>query len=125
MTDISTIVAAARTVDIKHPASGEPVGLKVTLQPDSDPKVKAARRRWLNERLQRGNSKVTAEKLEAQALAVIEAAVTAWDWEGDLTFRGEKPEFNAANLRKVLKELPWVQNQIEAEFGDDAAFFQN
>lgn len=124
MTDISTIVAAARTVDIKHPATAEPIGLKVTVLPDSDPKVKAARRKWLNERLQRG-MKVTAEKLEAQQLSIIEAAVSGWEWEGELTFHGEKPAFTDGNLRKVLKELPWIKSQLDEELGDEAAFFQN
>ena len=124
MTDISSIVAAARTVEIKHPATGEPIGLKVTVLPDSDAKVKAARRKWLNERLQRG-MKITAEKLEAQQLTIIEAAVGDWEWEGELTFHGEKPAFTEGNLRKVLKELPWVKTQLDEELGDEAAFFQN
>lgn len=122
--DISSITAAERVVDIKHPATAEPIGLKVTLLPDTDPKVKAARRKFLNERLQRG-MKVTAEKLEAQQLSIIEAAVGGWEWLGDLTFHGEKPDFTEANLRKVLKELSWVKSQLDEELGDDAAFFQS
>ena len=122
--DISSITAAERVVGLKHPGTAEPIGLKVTLLPDSDPKVKAARRKFINERLQRG-MKVTAEKLEAQQLSIIEAAVAGWQWEGELTFHGEKPDFTEANLRKVLKDLPWVKSQLDEELGDDAAFFQS
>lgn len=120
--DISSIAAAERTVDIKHPATGEPLGLKVTLLPDSDGKVQAARRKWLNERMQRGK-KITAEKVEEGQLLIIGAAVKDWTWEGELTFHGAKPEFTEGNLRKVLKELPWVKTQLDEELGDEAAFF--
>jgi hypothetical protein len=124
MTDISTIVAAERTVEIKHPGTSEPIGLKITVLPDSDQKVKAMRRKWLNERLQRG-MKITAEKLEVQQLQIIESAVSGWEWGGDLNFHGEKPAFTEGNLRKVLKELPWIKTQLDEELGDEAAFFQN
>lgn len=122
--DIASITAAARTVDITHPATGEPIGLKVELLPDSDDKVQTAKRKWLNERLQR-NKKLTVEAAEAHSINVIEAAVTGWKWEGDLTFHGEKPTFTPGALRKVLKELPWVKAQIDTELGDEAAFFRN
>lgn len=120
--DISTITAAERTVQIKHPATGEPIGLVITLRPSSDPAVLAASRKFLNERLQRG-SKITAEKLEVQKVAVITAAVSGWKWEGDAQYKGQQPEFTEATLRTILKDLPWVKAQIDEELGDDAAFF--
>ena len=122
--DISSITAAERTVDIKHPSNGEPLGLKITLLPESDAKVQAARRKWLNERMQRGK-KLTAEKAEAGQLLFLESAVNGWNWEGELTFHGDKPEFTEANLHKVLKELPWIKAQLDEELGDEAAFFQS
>lgn len=122
--DIATITPSARTVEITHPGTGEPIGLKVELLPDSDDKVQAARRKWLNERMQR-NKKITVEAAEAHQLNVIEAAVSGWAWGGDLTFHGEKPAFSPAVLRKVLKELPWVKSQLDSELGDEAAFFRN
>lgn len=120
--DISSIVAAERAVDIKHPVNAEPIGLRITLRPDSDPAVVAARRKWLNERLQKG-AKITAEKLEAQGLAVIVASISGWDWQGEATFEGQKPEFTASNAERLLKKLPWVKDQLDTELGDAAAFF--
>ena len=121
--DISSIVATERVVEIKHPATDEPIGLTVTLRPDSHPEVKKARREWTNERLKRGG-KVDADKVEALNLSLVIAAVGGWDWgDGDLSFKGEKPDFTPANLRAVLKELPWVRTQLDEAAGDDAAFF--
>lgn len=122
MTDIASIVAAPRTIDIKHPATGANVGLKITLLPTSSDQVQAAQRKLINDRLQR-DVKTSAERLEENRLSMIEAAVGGWEWEGDLTFEGEKPEFSPAFLRKVLKLLPWVREQIDMELGNDAAFF--
>jgi hypothetical protein len=124
MTDISNIIAAPRTVEIKHPATGEPIGLRMTLRPESSAEVTAAKRRLLNERLQR-DIKPSAERLEANALSMIEASVSAWEWQGDLMFEGSKPDFTPANLRKVLKKLSWLRDQLDHELGNDAAFFES
>lgn len=123
MTDLSTIVAAERSINITHPATGEPVGLTITLLPDSHPQVKAAERKALNERLNDRN-KPTAEKLEAQRTASVVARVDGWEWSNDLNFHGEQPEFSTAKLREVLAELPWVRDQIEQELGNRSEFFR-
>lgn len=124
MTDISSIVPNERTIDIKHPATSEHIGLKITLLPASSAPVLAAQRKMINERLQR-DVKATAERMDANRLALIEAAVAGWTWEGDLTFEGKKPEFTPENLRKVLKKLTWLRDQIDQELGNDAAFFES
>lgn len=121
--DITDIKAASRQVKIKHPVSDEEIGLTITLIPESDQKVQAAQRKFLNERIHRGK-KVTAEQIEAGTLSKVVAAISGWEWKG-MVFKGEVPEFTEANVRKVLKELPWVRTQIDTELGDDAAFFQN
>ena len=124
MTDISSIVPNERTIEIKHPATGEPIGLSINLLPASAPPVLAAQRKMINDRLQR-NSKTTAESMEQNRLALIESAVNGWSWRGDLTFEGKKPEFTPENLRKVLKKLTWLRDQIDQELGNDAAFFES
>ena len=122
--DISSIVAAPRTIDIKHPFSGVLVGLRVTLRPDSSDEVVAAKRKLINERLQ-NDVKPTAERIEQNAFALLESAISDWEWQGELNFEGAKPELNAINLRKVLKRLPWVKDQIDIALGNDASFFEN
>lgn len=124
ITDITSIKPAERTIEIKHPVTDEPIGLTITLRPESDLAVQAAQRRFLNERLQKGK-KVTAEQIEAGTLSKVVAAIAGWEWKNGLTFHGDIPDFSEANVRKVFKELPWVRTQIDAELGDDAAFFQN
>ncbi|KRG47342.1 hypothetical protein ARC20_03155 [Stenotrophomonas panacihumi] len=125
MTDLSNIVAAERTIDIKHPATEEPLGLCLTLLPDSHPQVRAAQRRTMNERLSGRGGKATAERMEQARIDMLVASIGGWNWQGELTFHGEKPEFTAGNLRAVFKELPWVAEQVDQALGDRAAFFRS
>jgi hypothetical protein len=122
--DISTIVAEARTIEIKHPVTGEPIGLRVTLRPDSADEVQAVKRKLVNERLRR-DLKPSAERIEENGYLLLDASISGWEWDGDLTFEGSKPELSPKNLRKVLKRLTWMRDQIDTELGNDAAFFEN
>jgi hypothetical protein len=122
--DLSEIVASTNVVEIKHPATAEPIGLKITLRATSSKEVREVQRRMLNENLKNRGRTLTAEKVEANRLDVLVAATQAWDWAGELTFKGAKPEFNAENVRKVYKDLSWVKDQVDDALSDDAAFFR-
>lgn len=124
MTDLSNIVATERTIEIKHPRTGQPVGLSVTLLPDSHPSVRAASRKAMNERLA-SRSKATAERIEGTRLDMLVAAVGGWEWAGDLNFRGQKPEARPEAVREVLTSLSWIADQIDSELGDQTEFFRS
>jgi len=121
--DLSTIVPSARVIEITHPATGMPLGLTITLRPETDPAAKASERKILDTRLH-DRTKMTTEKLEAQRLETVVGRISGWNWAGDLTFHGEKPEATSDNYRKVLTELDWILPQIETELGDRAGFFR-
>lgn len=123
MTDIATIVAAERAIDILHPATGEPIGLRITIRPESHPSVREAVRKTLNDRLS-GRGKVTAERLESNRLELVIASVGGWEWQGDTNFEGGKPEFAEPNVRKVLKKLTWIKDQIDKAIGETEEFFR-
>lgn len=125
--DISSITPTERPFDIKHPKTGESIGLTVTLLPDSDQKVVTARRKYIDERMQR-TKKMTASAYETLQTNLIVAAVNGWEWGKDAngdecSFHGEKPEFSEATLRRVLKELPWIKSALDQEIGDEASFY--
>ncbi|WP_420465623.1 hypothetical protein [Panacagrimonas sp.] len=114
---------AARDVFIKHPVTDEPTGLVFMLRPMTDPKVKAAKHRITNSRLQSRKGKITSEQMESQGVELMIAAIEGWRWEGAATWGGKKPEFTEQNLRDVIKNDE-IRKQIDAELGDDAAFFK-
>lgn len=123
MTDIATIIPTTRTIDILHPATKEPIGLRIDLRPESHPAVREAVRKITNDRLNlRG--KLSAERMEANRLEVLIASIDGWSWEGDTTFEGEKLAFAEPNVRKVLKKLPWIRDQVDIALAETEEFFR-
>lgn len=123
MTELSNIVAAERRLEVLHPATQEPVGLVLVLLPDTHPQVKAAARKSINDRINH-RGKVTAEQIEANRITMLAASVGGWEWKGDLTFHGEKPEFQQQILHELFKELPWVGEQVDVALTDRTEFFR-
>lgn len=122
--DLSTVKATKRTVDILHPSTQEPTGLKITILPESDKKVKAAQRRNLDEQLGSRKSKMTASQIEENTSNVLVAAVDSWEWTGDASFKGGKPDCTPDNIRELFKEVTWIKDQVREEFDNAEAFFQ-
>ncbi|KOQ76416.1 hypothetical protein ABW45_11680 [Stenotrophomonas maltophilia] len=99
------------------------MGLVLTLLPDSHPQVKAAGRKAINDRINH-RGKVGAEQIEASRIGMLCASIGGWEWQGELTFHGEKPEFTQQTLQQLLKELPWVGEQVDVALTDRAEFFR-
>lgn len=121
--DISSYTATTREVVITSPKDAEPIGLTIRLRPTTSPEVTRVKRAHTNEIL-KSRGKATAEKIEANGLDILVAATESWEWAGDLSFHGEKPEATPENIRRVYKELPWARQQIDDALGDEAAFFR-
>lgn len=122
MSDISKIVAGTRVVDILHPKTRTPIGLKITLSSKDDDDVIAAEKQWREDQQTRaisGHSMPDVSLAEAKVLA----ALKAWEWVGDTTFEGKKPALTKDEARKVFKTLPWVYEQCVSGFVEYAAFF--
>lgn len=126
--DLSSITASQNTVEIRHPKTQEPIGLSITLRPATCDQVQAVKRKVTNENLRMRGKSLTAEKLEANGIEMLVAAIETWTWGKDVSgeeasWGGEKLEPTPANIRKVLREAPWIKSQVDDAFGDEAAFF--
>ena len=77
--DLSTLQPVARTIDLKHPATDENIGIRVTLLPDSDPKVKAVRRKRMDANLASRRQKFTSVQLENFTTDLLVAAIAGWE----------------------------------------------
>lgn len=124
--DISDIKSAELALEIVHPGSKEPLGIKVTLVSLDDERVKKARRKITDRRLYleaRGKS-FKAEELDENMHHVVFSCMTGWVWEGEATFHGKKPEFNFNNVDAVFTELPWFLDQIRERLNEDADFYK-
>lgn len=128
MTDLNTIRAEDRSVNLLHPKTDDELGLVFHLRsPDSD-EVKAVEREWQNHRLhpKRQKRPLTVEEAESFQDKRIIAAVKGWDWEDEnLNIGGERPEFSPKVLREWLKggAPKFVRNFLVDETEDLASFF--
>jgi hypothetical protein len=121
--DLASLVAGKNTVDITHPKTGEPIGLKVTLRSSDAPEVKEVARKHLNDTLMLRGKTPSAEKVEARALDLMVASVESWEWAPGVTWGNEALECTPANVRRVLKDAPWIKRQLDVALGDEGAFF--
>lgn len=115
--DLSTLVPVERTVDVLHPKTGDPTGLKLKLAHESDPRVMEATRKVFDEARTKGN----ADPDRGRKLTM--AHVVGWEWTGDATFNGKRPAFSADALAEVCK-IPAVATAIFKAIGDDAGFYE-
>ena len=127
MMDINTLVPTERLIEIKHPVTEKNLGIRVSVISLNDEKMKLIRRKFINKRLElekRGKS-FKADDIESNELDLLIACIVSWDWYGEATFNGSKPEFNEINVRNVLTTFSWFKDQISEAVGDEKAFFQS
>ncbi|MGA0564172.1 hypothetical protein ACO2RV_17135 [Ancylobacter sp. VNQ12] len=121
--DLLSIKPNTITVDIKHPATGKPIGLSVDCVSMESDEVKAVERQIKNKALRSGRNAVTAEKIDENTVSILSAAIVGWSWTGEATLGGEKnPALTAANKAKLLS-IAWIAKQIDTALGDETAFF--
>ena len=126
MSDLSSITASNREFEIVSPEDDQPIGLVFELRHGSSDEVKAFEKKWTDSQLRkRGIQKLTAAGLEFRNTGRIVSAVAGWNWKGDASWHGEKPEFSEATLREVMKEADWIRVQLDEELGNEAAFFKS
>lgn len=115
--DISQIKARPIELPLKHPATGEPVGLTLTLvSRDSEEfRVSIAMSSFVQ----------IDGRPRDMAIQAACACITAWTWADDANWNGEKHECTSENKLTVLRAAPWILNQINQAFADNARFFEN
>jgi len=140
MSDLANIKPVARTIEILHPATGRPLGVRVDLVSLDDERLSKVRRSITDKRLYleaRGKT-FKAGEIEDNRLSILSAAMTGWNWynptgenEGEEgydaeampTFNDEVPAFNIVNVRAVLTSLKWFGDQINEALGETESFF--
>ena len=121
--DILAIKPSTISVDIKHPATGTPIGLVIECVSLESDEVKAVERK-IKTRVLKSRGQITAEAMDANTIALISAAIVGWAWDDALTLGSlSNPALTDAN-KAALLAVPWISKQIDQALGDDAAFFQ-
>lgn len=125
--ELCEVKPVERAVEIKHPSTGDELGITVTLMSMNDPRMSAIKRRFQVQRLEqeRRRKAITVDEIEKNTTDLLVASMTGWVWKGDTTFHGEKPAFNEEKIKEIFKELPWFKDQITEALEDEKSFFQN
>jgi hypothetical protein len=123
--DIGSIKASTFSLEIKHPSTGESVGLTVELVSPTDDRFKRIERKVTDVAMKkRARGKTfTADELEENRNALIASTIVGWKWSKDGSFGGEKLEFNSSNVAKVLA-VDWIRGQIDEALAEPANFFR-
>lgn len=137
--DLSNIQPVERKIEILHPGTKQPIGLRCGIVAIDDDRLAKLKRDINDEQLrlnQRGKFLKT-EEIEDNTQKLLFAAMTGWEWynptgkvgdkdyDADATpnFHGEVPEFNRKNVKAVTTELKWIAEQLKDGIGDTDAFF--
>lgn len=123
--DISSVKPNTRTVEIKHPGTGEKIGVSVDLMSIDHPGMSEVTRNITNKNV-KAHQKGKTIDVDGNRFYMISSAITGWNWYGPkINFKGSKPDFNQKNVKEVLTELPWFADQLHDELSDTASFFIN
>ena len=137
--DILSLQPGTKTLVLKSPATGLPLGIDLELISLEDARVKAVERTIKNKALRGGRNSITAEKIDANTDEILAASVVGWRWYkpvhveangkaeavyGDEPTLGgvSNPPFNKQNLLALIS-VRTIAKQIDDEQGDEASFF--
>ena len=139
--DLADLKPVERTIEILHPGTELPIGLRVTLRSIEDDEMKSIKRQITDNslKLQAKNKAIKAEELERNQHMLMYRATIDWEWynptgkEDDKgydpdampDFNGEQPGYNQKNFLAIANELYWFADQVQEAIGDTKAFFGN
>jgi len=137
--DLATLTPIERKIEIKHPVTDEPIGVRIGLVSMDDQSMMKLRRQITDrsQKLAQKQKTFSAEELEQNSNDILYTAITGWEWynptgnEGDAgyeptampDFNGEVPEFTKRNLIAINKQLAWFKRQISDELEEVKDFF--
>lgn len=140
--DLSKGAEAGAAVELRHPVSREPLGVRVFVVGTDSETYRSQIRRQQNRRMEqarrsRGALNISAEELENDALDLLVACTKGW--ESDIEEHGEKKTVAAIpfgsegllpctpeNVRRIYSHpgFAWLREQVDAEIGDRSNFLQ-
>jgi hypothetical protein len=134
--DVQEIAEKGTTVDIKHPYSGESIGMEVDIVGLDSEASQAMIRRQRNRALDRQAKRktITPEEQDQEAIELAAAITKAWrSWPDNeakedaevketVPWNGEDLKATESNAIKVYRKHRWIAAQIIEAAGDRSRF---
>jgi len=119
--ELSEISTVTREVEILAPRTGKSTGLVFIVNSVQSDEVQKIVR-------ERNDSTLSRRPIDSEeyGLKLLMAAIVGWEWRDDATFEGNKPDFNPANLRRVLESKVGksvICDQLSKAIADTNRFF--
>jgi hypothetical protein len=122
--DILSIQPSLRTLVVKHPATGEPVGLEIDFRSMDSPEAQAVERQLKTKALRSGRSAQSVDKLEEGEYALLHAVTAAWRWSNGMALGTDtNPPLTRQNTEKLYRSASWIKKQLDDEMRDESGFF--
>ena len=109
-------------MELEHPVTGEPLGIKIKVAGVDSDYYRKEMRRQQNKRLKKGIRTISAEELENEVIELLVACTL--DWEG-IEYEGKVLECNKENARMIYKKFPWIREQVDNFINDRANFLKS
>lgn len=135
---IDTVAACNKgaEIELRHPATNEPLGIFWTVLGTDSDAFREYTKESLNDRIRkealakkRGRDVEvrTIEDSEQDTINLLTVCSTGWRSidKPTIAFKGEELQFNVANVKRVLTELPWIRRQIDEAIGDLENFMKS
>jgi hypothetical protein len=126
--DLSSLIRHdTLTVDILHPISGEPTGMRLEVAGMDSPRYRDATRTLIEKstasapRAARQAKKAAPRDMEADALELLVACTVSWT---GVVESGAAVPLTPDNARRLFTAHPWLRRQVDEAVGDRASFFE-
>lgn len=126
---------AGAEIELKHPVSGVPLGIFVTVLGKDSQVFRNHTRQMVNERIRseavsrrRGKEADirTLEQINAENVEILVLCTVSWRTgdKGCVLVKGEELAFNVPNAKKIYSTVPWIYDQVNDAIGDLANFIK-
>lgn len=136
LADLDTIGACNKGAEIqlRHPVTNAPLEMFVTIAGKDSDVFREQFRDSLRDDIRhaqlakkRGDSGADIERSERKAIELLTVCVLGWRTADKqaIIVRGEELQCTPKNAMRVLKEFPWIRDQIDVGVADLSNFIQN
>jgi len=127
--NVSEVSESGIDIELVHPATGEGLDAWVRVRGKDSRTVQNHARKVMNdmqkrEKIARGKNKDTDLSIEElEMLAVERAVVRIISWRG-IEEDGQSVPFTVENATRILKDNPWIREQVLENSDDLTGFFR-
>lgn len=128
--NVSEVSESGIDIELVHPATGEGLDAWVRVRGKDSRTVQNHARKVVNdmqkrEKIARGKNKDADMSIEElKMLAVERAVIRIISWRG-IEEDGQPVPFTVENATRVLKDNPWIREQVLENSDDLTGFFRN